>query len=124
MSSQEFIASARARGTKLSSLAAIVAAAENLRARGVDVLDLGALVAVLCEPSHRRLDDEVALRLRRCVPRCSGFGDQVGSLRSVDPSARGGTTDCRSGTEEPRGSPRPVPAAIIECRDPARNTLT
>jgi aspartate aminotransferase len=42
MSSQAFTASSRARGTKLSSLAAIVAAAENLRAQGVDVIDLGA----------------------------------------------------------------------------------
>jgi aspartate aminotransferase len=42
MHSQAFTASSRARGTKLSSLAAIVAAAENLRAHGVDVIDLGA----------------------------------------------------------------------------------
>lgn len=42
MSSQAFIASARARATKLSSVAAIVAAAEKLRAQGVNVIDLGA----------------------------------------------------------------------------------
>ncbi len=42
MSSQIFTASARARATKLSSVAAIVAAAEKLRAEGVDVIDLGA----------------------------------------------------------------------------------
>ncbi|MEP7273745.1 MAG: aminotransferase class I/II-fold pyridoxal phosphate-dependent enzyme, partial [Acidobacteriota bacterium] len=42
MSSQGFVASARARATKLSSVAAIVAAAEKLRNEGVDVIDLGA----------------------------------------------------------------------------------
>ena len=42
MSSKNFVASARAQSTKLSSVAAIVAAAERLRAEGVDVIDLGA----------------------------------------------------------------------------------
>lgn len=42
MSSQGFPASARAQATKLSSVAAIVAAAEKLRREGVDVIDLGA----------------------------------------------------------------------------------
>ena len=42
MSSKNFVASERAQATKLSSVAAIVAAAERLRAEGVDVIDLGA----------------------------------------------------------------------------------
>ena len=42
MSSKNFVPSARAQSTKLSSVAAIVAAAERLRAEGVDVIDLGA----------------------------------------------------------------------------------
>lgn len=42
MSSQTFPSSARAKATKLSSVAAIVAAAEKLKSEGVDVIDLGA----------------------------------------------------------------------------------
>ncbi len=42
MSNQSFPVSQRAAATKLSSVAAIVAAAEQLRAKGVSVIDLGA----------------------------------------------------------------------------------
>jgi len=42
MSSNQFPVSTRAQGTQASSIAAIVAEAERLRAQGVDILDLGA----------------------------------------------------------------------------------
>ena len=42
MGDSGFVASDRAQATKLSSVAAIVMAAEQLRSQGVDMIDLGA----------------------------------------------------------------------------------
>lgn len=52
MSSDQFPVSNRAKATRLSSLAAIVAEAERLRAQGVEVVDLGAGEPDFFTPEH------------------------------------------------------------------------
>lgn len=61
MSSQTFVASGRAQATKLSSVAAIVAAAEKLRSQGVDVIDLGAGEPDFPTPDHIKAAAKAAL---------------------------------------------------------------